>query len=360
MRICLKSLSGKDGTLSFNNGTDRISKYLSMLNMGMLFDELSTDYLKRSGAEDILSGVPVPIAVDENGEMTTLTIALNMARVAGGDSGFVYADRYIEYIKHIAGTEACRMLVSEAATAADSGRYELACMYLRTALMIEPKSRDALYLYGRVCKECYESEDQDEDYVGNFKAESLEAFEILTMLHPDFAMGYYFLGYAYLNLGLYTKAELTWQDFMRLSMEEEKTQDREDERKELREEISERLESLRDPVIIEGACNRIMSGDYTGGKEILSGYKTGRYADWWPLWYYIGIAESALGNAGEAISCLKRALNLTPSNTDIMKELVSLYEATGDDENAEKYKRKIGIVQNNLAEEAAEESGQEA
>ncbi len=40
---------------------------------------------------------------------------------------------------------------------------------------------------------------QNEEYVGRFKAEALEWFEILTEVHPKFAQGYYYLGYAYLN-----------------------------------------------------------------------------------------------------------------------------------------------------------------
>ena len=37
------------------------------------------------------------------------------------------------------------------------------------------------------------------------------------MIHPDFAMGYYFLGYGYANMGLYTKASLTWESFIELT-----------------------------------------------------------------------------------------------------------------------------------------------
>lgn len=302
--------------------------------MSMLFDELSDEYLDSAGVLDILRGVPVPVAIDENGDMTTLSIALDMAKVIGGDPNYPYASQYLAYIDRITKGNTVAFLVSEGAKAADSERYEEACMFFRAALSKDPKSCDALYLYGRACKGAYETEDMPEDYVGNFKAESVEAFELLTVLHPEFAMGFYFLGYAYLNLGLYTKAKLTWDEFMKLPCPDD----------EVRSEVEERLEALNEPLIIEQACNRILSGDYMGGKQLLEPYRTGKYEKWWPLWYYLGIAESALGDSASAIADFKQALAYSPSNTEVMKELVDIYGSIGDETNADKYRRKIEIV----------------
>lgn len=335
------------------NTDDRISKYLSMLNMGMLFDELSGDYLKKAGVKNIIGGVPVPVNPGEDGELSTFSIALNMARIIGGDSNYPYADKYLEYIKHICGEDAVKVMVSEGAKAADAGNVEIACMFFRAALAIDPKSLTALFLYARACKEAYEKEAEEsieetgekarmaEEYIGNFKAESMESFELLTMLHPEFDMGYYFLGYGYLNLGLYIKAQITWETFMKLH----------EGKDELTEDIEERLKLLSEPVVIEQGCNRIMGGDYQGGKAILEPYMQGSYSQWWPLWYYLGMAESALGNTEDAIARYKQALIYSPSNTDVMKELVLLYEAIGDEEGMNKYLKKIEIVGKNIADE---------
>ena len=341
----LRSLKERVGTLKPNT-EDRISKYLSMLNKGMLFDELSDNYLRNSGAYDILHGVPVPVLPGEDGELSTLSIALNMAKIIGGDSNYPYTEQYLRYIKFIANDDAAPLLISEGAREADRDNFEVACMYFRAALQIEPKSRDALYLYGRACQSAYEREDNDEDYVGNFKAESLEAFELLTMIHPDFDMGYFFLGYAYLNLGLYTKTKLTWESFLKLHEADD----------EFREEIEDRIEHLDDPVIIEQGCNKIMSGDYMGGKEMLEPFMEGRYEQWWPLWYHLGVAEESLGNTEAAIQRFKKVLTFVPSNIDVMKELVALYKVLGDETNAEKYSNKIEIVQSNLVEEQVTEN----
>lgn len=331
---------------------DRISRYLSVRNHNMMFAELSSDYLSRIGAADILNGVPVPVRADGaegSGESDARDIVFDMARVVGGDPLFVYADKYMEFIKHAAGDQAEPMLVSEGARAADSGDFEDACRLLRAALRIEPKSRAALYLYGRACKACQEMATEDEECAARYKAEAMETFELLTMLHPEFAMGYYFLGYEYLNLGLYLKTKLTWQDFLKFSSGESlETQDMDDDAlSELRDEISGRLEELNDPIRIEDGCNKVMMGDYQGGLEILNEYKDGPFAEWWPLWYYSGTAEVALGHAEDAKECFKRVLVLSPSNTEAMEELASIYAIAGDEVNAAKYRDKIKIVRSN-------------
>ena len=329
---------------------DRIEKYLQKKNAGILFDELADPYLKNAGIFDILHQVPVPIVAGVGGdELTTLTIALGMARVLGADTNFRYREQYLAYMKRLFGDKMIKVIISEGAKAGGEGNFELACMFFRAALLLDPKSRDALYLYGRACKDVYETEGQEEEYVGNFKAESLEIFELLTMIHPDFAMGYYFLGYGYANLGLYLKAQLTWETFQNLT-----AASGDEEIEELRDEIAQRLKSLEEPVRIEEGINHILSGDFQGGIEKLSTYTEGAYAKWWPLWYYLAVAEASLGNAENAIKDYRQALVYSPSNTDVMEELIVVYEAVGDYENARKYRNKIEIIKQNIKMEKQE------
>ena len=106
------------------------------------------------------------------------------------------------------------------------------------------------------------------------------------------------------------------------------------------------LLDLDEPVQIERGCNQIMGGDFVGGRDTLSKFKEGRYENWWPLWYYLGVAEASLGNIDEAIADLKKVLTLSPSNTDVMDELAQLYEAAGDKVNADKYIKKAQLIRN--------------
>lgn len=321
----------------------------------MVFGELSDSFLKVMGGYEILKGIPVPITEGENGQIPVRGIFVDMAKVIGGDSSFVYAEKYLTYMKAVAGDDAEAILVSEGAKAADEERFEDACKLLRTALLIDPKSQAALYLYARACKACYETEDMDEDYVGTFKAEAMESFELLTMMHPEFAMGYYFLGYSYLNLGLYTKAKLTWEDFMKYSSVASGDAGMDDNQLEdLRNEVSDLLADLDQPVQIEMGCNQIMSGDFVGGRDTLSKFKEGKYENWWPLWYYLAVAEASLGNGQGAIDAYKKVLTLSPSNIDVMQELAEVYEVMGDMANATKYRNKIEVVKKNIEAEGLE------
>ena len=201
---------------------DKVGEYLVHHLDNMLFDELSDEYLKKAEMTEILKGVPVPFKAEQitGGATSTLMIASNMAYVIGCDRKFKYRDNYLAFIAKCFPHDFEKPLLNEGVKAAQDDDPETACIYFRAALQIAPSSQDALFLYARACKDAYEH-GEGEDYVGTFKAESLEMFERLTINHPDFDQGYYFLGYGYLNLGLYTKAKLTFDEFMRLSKEGE-------------------------------------------------------------------------------------------------------------------------------------------
>ena len=51
--------------MDLKNREDRIGKYLTPFLNDYIFDELSDNYLQKSGLADILSGVPVPIRKNE-------------------------------------------------------------------------------------------------------------------------------------------------------------------------------------------------------------------------------------------------------------------------------------------------------
>lgn len=317
---------------------DRIGEYLIPRVDQYVFDELSDNYLAKAGIADILKGVPIPIKKTEMSGLSTLTIAKNMAYIIGCDINFRYRDNYVEYIKRTFTADFAKPLINEGVDEAASDNYEVACVLFRAAILIDPGSKDAFYCYGRACKDAYEK-GEGEEYVGRFKAESLEAFEKTTLKAPDFDMGYYFLGFSYVNLGLYVKAKLTWDEFMKLSKEPE-----------LRKEISELLDKLVEPCKIEEGYNDVLSGRFQGGIDKLSPYEADeRFNKWWPLWYYLGTAYKGLEDGAKAEEHFLKALQFAPSNIDSMTELVELYEASGDEEKAEKYRKKIEIVKANAA-----------
>lgn len=314
---------------------DRISQYLTPHLSEMIFDELSDGYLERAGIKDIMTGVPVPIRKTELESISTLSIARNMAFVIGCDPTFQYKENYIAYILRAFDKRFAEGLIADGVEGAARNDFEYACIQFRAAMQIDPDNANAYYCYGRACKDAYEA-GEEEEFVGRFKAESLEAFEIATLKNPQLAEAFYFLGYGYVNLGLYIKAKLTWEDFMKLSADEE-----------LKKEIVQRLEQLEQPVEIEKGYNMVLAGKYEEGIEALSVYTEGQYADWWPLWYYLGAAYAALERDDEAVASFLQVLRFSPSNAEAMEELVKLYEKLGDEEKAAKYRTKLEIVSEN-------------
>lgn len=324
------------------NREDRICDYLIPHLNDYIFDELSENYLKKAGIEDIMARIPVPIDKKELESISTLSMARGMAMVIGCDPKFQYRENYVAYILRTFDKRFAQGLIAEGVEAAQKNDYDYACIQFRAAMIIDPESIDAVYCYGRACKDAYEL-GEEEDFIARFKAESIEAFEEVTLRKPDFADAYYFLGYGYINLGLYVKAKLTWQDFIKLSGDEEK-----------KKEIEERLSLLDEPVEIEEGYNFILSGKFSEGISILSKYTESRFKEWWPLWYYLGTAHMALGMTEEAIGEFKKVLVLSPSNVETMEELVKAFEKTGDSEGAQKYKNKIAIVRENIEKDRLE------
>lgn len=332
-------MSNKD----MNERRDRIAPYLYEKNKGILFDELQEEMLEKMEAEDFLRGVPVPILGAFGDEINTVTIAIGMGRVLGGDGNFPYREAYLSFMHLVFGDQAVKVFLKEGASAATHGDDLVAAMFFRMALILEPKSCDALYLYALACRNAYTNAEGEEDaFVGNFKAESMEAFETLTLLHPDFAEGYYYLGFCYANMGLYLKAKLTWESFMQLT-----AADTDPAVEEEKQEIQELLEKLTEPVKIEEGINHVLSGDYQGGEAILRPYTDSSFASWWPLWYYLGMAESAMGNLEQAVSDYKNGLTYSPSNEQILEDLILIFDAVGDREQADKYRKKLEIVGKN-------------
>ncbi len=329
---------------------DRIGQYLIPHLDNFVFDELSDAYLEKAGIADIMTGVPVPLKKTELSGISTLTIARNMAFAIGCDPSFQYKENYIAYILRTFDKRFALGLLAEGVEWAQKKDYDYACIQFRASMLVDPDNADAYYCYGRACKDAYEL-GEEEEFIGRFKAESLEAFEVATMKNPKHKAAFYFLGYAYLNMGLYIKAKLTWDEFMKLSSEEDKEGSHDNgadaAAEELKKEIAERLKQLEHPVEIEKGYNMVLSGKFEEGIAVLEKYKEGSFAQWWPLWYYLGAAYSGLGQDEEAVSHFLQVLNLSPSNVETMKELVNLYKKMGDTEKVHKYEKKLEIVKGN-------------
>ncbi|MBR0597048.1 tetratricopeptide repeat protein [Sinanaerobacter chloroacetimidivorans] len=317
---------------------DRVGRYFKKYTKTFVFDEFSEAYLKRVNKIDFMRGVPIPLRKQDMEEfkggegLKVLHIAENMAWILGIDPKFQYADKYIEFMDKLFHKKIVMSLVKEGRDAAEEKDYDNAAIHFRAALCLSPDNLHALYSYARVCRELYLGSN-NEEYVGRFKAEAMEYFELVVEGYPRFGQAYYYLGYAYLNMGLYTKAKLTWEQYLKKSnvMKDKK-------------EIRTRLSQIEQPVEIEKGYTAILATRYEEGIRILEPYLKTNFKDWWPMSYYLGIAYTALDRNSDAIASFKRVLSINGSHVESMDELAAIYGASGDTENESKYRKKAELL----------------
>ncbi|MBQ8151844.1 MAG: hypothetical protein IJ070_03660, partial [Firmicutes bacterium] len=326
---------------------DRIGKYFRKYLNKFVFVEFSDEFLAKARSADIMKGVPVPLRRKEVKEFAggsgvdIMALAENMAWVMGCDPHFKYTQQYCDFLVRGYGKKMVEGILKKGRDMAELGEMDQACIMFRACLCMQYDYLHAMYSYTRALRVMY-TNSRNEEYVGRFKAECLDWLELLTETHPRFAMGYYYLGYAYLNMGLYAKAQAAWSDFLKFSRNGKD-----------KKEIRNRIKQIADPVAIEEGCNDVMAGRYAEGLGKLEPYINSKFNDWWPLHYYLGVGYEMVGDPKRALSSFKNVLSLNGSHLETMKELVSLYEAQGDKENVKKYTKKIELI------EAAQEEEQQ-
>ncbi len=318
---------------------DRVGQYFKKYLKKFVFVEFSPEFLEKTHLTQLMAGVPIPLRKEDlevfaGGEgLSPNHIGENMAWIMGADPHFKYTKDYVAYLKKVFNHKIIEGMLKIGRNAAEKDDFDNACIHFRACLCMQPDYLHAMYSYARVCRSMY-LQGKDNEYVGRFKAEALDYFELVTETHPRFAQGYYYLGYAYLNLGLYGKAQAAWQSFLRF------TRNGKDRR-----EINKRMKQLKDPVEIEHGCNLVSTGKYEAGLEVLEKYSDSKFNDWWPLHYYLGAAYVGLGQDEKGEASLKEALKLNGSHLESMEELLTIYQARGDREKVEKYENKIALIQ---------------
>lgn len=324
---------------------DRIGKYFRKYLNKFVFVEFSEEFMARSKAGNLMRGVPIPLRKKEvkdfaGGEgIPFLVLAENMAWVMGCDPHFKYTKDYVAILTKLYNKKLDEGILKKGRDAAELGELDTACILFRATLCIQPEYLHGMYSYARACRAMYLAS-RNEEYVGRFKAEALDWFELLTQAHPRFAQGYYYLGYAYLNLGLYAKADLSWKSFLKFSRNGKD-----------KKEIRTRLSQIAEPLQIEAGCNHVMAGRYEEGIMTLEPFVSSRFHDWWPLHYYLGVAYEMTGERSAAVNAFKRTLQLNGSHLETMKELLAIYEDEKDKANIKKYAEKIKLIETAMEED---------
>ena len=244
---------------------DRLDKYFKKYLDNYVFLELMPHYIKREHL-DFMRNVPMPVKKEYLKELAGKDeihfqyFIEGMIDLIGIDSAFRYAPQYITFLNYI-NKDIPKIIVSLAIDFAKEDQLVHAAILLRAALRINEEDPDALYNYMLVCRNMYNESDED-DYIADFKMEVFESLKSLKSCRPDFAMTYYFLGFAYINAGRYSSAQREWTTFVNMSGPcEERT------------EIEERLSELEIPVKVEQGYMDVIKGEWERGLAVLEAYK---------------------------------------------------------------------------------------
>lgn len=338
----------------FESREDRVGRYLKKYTKQFVFDEFSKAYLDSAPGLDFMKKVPIPLRKEDLDQfkggagLKINHLAENMAWIMGIDPKFRYADHYTQFMRHFFRDKVIEGLIKEGRDEAERGELDQATIHFRAALILKPDNLDAMYSYARVCREQY-MKGQDETLIAQYKAESTEYFEMITIVHPKFAHAYYYLGYAYLNLGLYQKAYLTWEQFVAKSHHPKD-----------KKEVKERMKQIEQPIQIEKGYNEVLAGRWQAGIDILEPFLDTNFKTWWPLSYYIGVAYARIGRNSDAVASFKRTLGYNGSHIESMLELAEIYAKSNDKENESKYRKKAELVRESQANEDSEPSDSES
>ena len=329
----------------FKSREDKLKDYLVSVLDDYMFSEVSDEFLDAADL-GFMRGTPIPIAKEdlkaftENG-LSTTKIADNIAIVIGSDTHFKHTDIYLQYLNKMFDDKLVLVFATKGEECLKIGNYRKGLAYLRAGLMFRNEALESMFCYANGCRYWYlslEGEEEQDDLITTLKSEALEYFEHCTNAYPEFAQGWYYLGYGYINQGQYQRAQIAWRHYMKCCGGDDP---------ENIKEIEARLVDLDDPVKIEQGINLLAAGRMEEGLKVLEPYVDTKYADWWPLHFNLACAYRELGHITEAIEGFLKVLNLSPSNYDAMIALSELYAQIGDAEKAEKYLNKSKLVKEN-------------
>ena len=344
----------------------RITPYLTeRYKETFLFDTLAAGYWEKEPRLAFMKGVPVPFKADDfkafrEGGLSIAKMGENMLFVTGMDPAFPYARSYADYIRVCFAVKVREAFLHDAADATAKGDLLRACVLFRGVLALASDDSDgengaylcdAMFGLAGACSEMSrkleepahmdETDEESrarEEKCGQFKAEAMELYETMTFRFPEFAPAWYRLGYCYLNMGLYAKTDLCFKKFLALA-------DPERQAEEIKE-INERRDQLADPITIEQGCNAIIAGRAAEGIALLEPYRESQFRNWWPMHFYLAQAYVDMDRPDDAVASYREVLRISPSNLEALMGLSDLYEALGNAELADKYRRKYRLLMN--------------
>lgn len=269
--------------------------------------------------------------------LNLMSIADGMIYIIGIDSNFKYIDEYKKFLTTL--EEQINVNIQEyigymGRKKFEEGEVKDSLVYLKALITLTNNNVDGLYHYALVCQEIAKDYQKDgkSKQMNDFLLEALDKLEIILDIDSNFALSYYQLGYHYYNQNQYIKANITWEQALKLDLDDETIM-----------EIQDQLGKIQSKVQYEEGYNLVFQGKIEQGLEKLIPLVE-EYPNWWNLLFIIGLAYKNIGDIGEAIKYFERILILKPDQVDTLMEIGLCYAMMLDmDKTIEYFQKALDI-----------------
>lgn len=298
----------------------RLKEYFKQKTKNISFIEIKKGSYVDVNGYHVTDDIPLPIVVDdlidevregEDTEEIKFESFINgIVYTLGVDPEFKYFKEYKDilysYDKKIED-----YIIYKGFSYISEDKLEIAMIWLRAINYLNNKNFFGRYNYALAiaerAKKAFNLE--DEKLGKKFLDTSTEILEEIVNENPDYSLAHYTLGYHYRSKKEFKKSELTWEKFLRLSEEDELTN-----------EVRTCLDEMKDDVIFEEGSNLILEGYSENGLEKLLQIED-KYDSWLNLSFMIGLGYRATGEYEKAKSYFEKVLELNPNQVDALNEM---------------------------------------
>ncbi|AHM56217.1 hypothetical protein EAL2_c09180 [Peptoclostridium acidaminophilum DSM 3953] len=326
----------------------RIEKYLIEMTKEISFITIKkSEELSLSGYSVPEEGLDVPVLTSELSELIKSGKAIKGISAASIIKGIVYMigidpqfPSNAEYKKmlDVLGDDINGYIQMQGINLANAGSFKESAVFFKALLELDEKNINGIYNYALVCQDLSKDYPQrgETNIAGDYSKEAKAAFELLVEEYPDFAKGYYNLGFYYFRAGDYVKAKETWQTAIDKGIDDE-----------LLGEIEELLGVCSDKFDIQDGIGMVLEGDPQSGLEMLLPHVNKHGGDW-KLLFFTGLAYRQLGEVEEAKLYFGDILKLDPNNADAMVELGLCSAVNGElDDSLSYFEKALGLRPDN-------------
>ena len=268
--------------------------------------------------------------------LNLMSIADGMIYIIGIDHRFRYNEEYKKFLRTLENKININFeeyIGYMGRTKFEEGEIIDSLVYFKALITLDNNNIDGLYHYSLVCQEIaksYQKNGQEKE-MNDFLLEALDKLEAILEIDPSFALAYYQLGYHYYNQNQYIKSKITWEQGLKLGLDEESSM-----------EIQEQLGKIQHKVQYEEGYNLVFQGRSEEGLEKLIPLVE-EYPEWWNLLFIIGLAYRNIEDLGEAIRYFEKILILKPNQVDTLMELGLCYSVIDIDKTIEYFHKALDI-----------------